>query len=232
MDPQLVLVAGLIGDLIAVIEEFVLDLTTDTYNAVGWFGVVVMMAIENVIVPLPSEIVMPLAGWKLVLEPGHGPWHLVLAGLFGALGSLIGSLITYWIGAAGGRPLLERYGRYVLITRRDLARADHWFATRGELTVFVTRLIPVVRGFISLPAGVSRMNIWRFSAYTFAGAFPWSLGLAWGGYLLGDNWESLRSTLRPFDIPVILVVLAAAAWYVWHKRKELRRDAEETRNLE
>lgn len=232
MEPELVLVVGLIGDLIAIIEEFVLDLTTNTYNAVGWFGVVVMMAIENVIIPLPSEIVMPLAGWKLVLEPGHGAWHLVLAGLFGALGSLIGSLITYWIGAAGGRPLLERYGRYVLITRRDLARADHWFATRGELTVFVTRLIPVVRGFISLPAGVSRMNIWRFSAYTFAGAFPWSFGLAWGGYLLGDNWESLRSTTRPFDIPIIIAVLLAIAWYVWHKRKELRRDAEETRQPE
>ncbi len=232
MEPELVLVVGLIGDLIAAIEEFVLNLATDTYDAVGWFGVVAMMAIESAAIPLPSEVVMPLAGWKLVLEPGHGAWYLVLAGFYGALGNLIGSLIAYWIGAAGGRPLLERYGRYVLITRSDLARADRWFATRGELTVFATRLMPVVRTFISVPAGVSRMNIWRFSAYTFAGAFPWSLGLAWGGYLLGDNWESLRSAMRPFDIPIILVVLAAIAWYIWHKRRELRRDAEETGDLE
>ena len=135
MEPELVLVAGLIGDLIAVIEEFVLDLATNTYDAVGWFGVVGMMAIESAAIPLPSEVVMPLAGWKLVLEPGHGPWYLVLAGFYGALGNLIGSLIAYWIGAAGGRPLLERYGRYVLITRNDLARADRWFATRGVLLI-------------------------------------------------------------------------------------------------
>ena len=229
MEPELIIVAGFIGDLISVIEEFVLELATDTYNAVGWFGVVAMMAIESAAIPLPSEVVMPLAGWKLVLEPGHGHWHLVLAGFYGALGNLIGSLIAYWVGAAGGRPLLERYGRYVLITKRDLDRADRWFATRGELTVFATRLLPVIRTFISVPAGVSRMNIWRFSFYTFAGAFPWSLGLAWGGYALGANWETLRNVMRPFDIPIILAVLAAIAWYVWHKRKELRRDAEEAR---
>jgi len=227
LEPELIIVAGFIGDLIGVIEEFVLELATDTYNAVGWFGVVAMMAIESAAIPLPSEVIMPLAGWKLVLEPGHGHWHLVLAGFYGALGNLIGSLIAYWVGAGGGRPLLERYGRYVLITKKDLDRADRWFATRGELTVFATRLLPVIRTFISVPAGVSRMNIWRFSFYTFAGAFPWSLGLAWGGYALGANWETLRSVMRPFDIPIILIVLAAIAWYIWHKRGELRRDAEQ-----
>jgi len=227
LEPELLLVLGFVGDLISHIEEFVLDFATDTYAAVGWFGVVVMMAIESAAIPLPSEVIMPMAGWKLVLERGHGPWFLVVAGLYGALGNLIGSLIAYWIGAAGGRPLLEKYGRWVLITRRDLERADGWFERRGELTVFATRLMPVVRTFISVPAGVSRMNIWRFSFYTFAGALPWSIGLAWGGYLLGDNWEKLRNVMRPFDIPIILVILAAVAWYVWHKRKELRRDTEE-----
>ena len=228
MEPELILVAGFIGDLISTFEEFILELATDTYNAVGWFGVVVMMAIESAAIPLPSEVVMPLAGWKLIEEPGLSAWYLLLAGFYGALGNLLGSLIAYWVGAAGGRPLLERYGRYVLITRKDLDRADRWFATKGELTVFATRLMPVVRTFISVPAGVSRMNIWRFSFYTFLGAFPWSVGLAWGGYALGANWESLRGVMRPFDIPIVLAVLIAIAWYVRHKRKELRRDAEET----
>ena len=120
--------------------------------------------------------------------------------------------------------LLEKYGRYVLITRRDLERADRWFNERGELTVFITRLMPVVRTFISIPAGVSRMNIWRFSAYTFLGAFLWSLGLAYGGYLLGENWEDLRGAMRPFDIPIIVVILLAVAWYVRHKLREIRAE--------
>jgi len=185
------------------------------------------MAIESAAIPLPSELIMPLAGWKLILERGHGAAWLLLAGLYGAIGNLIGSWIAYGIGAAGGRPLLERYGRYVLITKRDLERADRWFSERGELTVFVTRLMPVVRTFISVPAGVSRMNLWKFSVYTFLGAFPWSVGLAWGGYVLGENWEDLRAWMRPADYPIIAIVVVAVAWYVWHKVREIRREGRE-----
>jgi membrane protein DedA with SNARE-associated domain len=182
------------------------------------------MAVESAAIPFPSEIIMPLSGWKLILERDASPWFVLLAGFYGAVGNLLGSLVAYWIGAVGGRPLLEKYGRYVLITRRDLERADRWFERRGELTVFVTRLLPVVRTFISVPAGVARMNLWKFCLYTFPGAFIWSAALAWGGYLLGENWEQLRAKARPFDIPIIAAVLLLIAWYVWHKVRELRAE--------
>jgi membrane protein DedA with SNARE-associated domain len=201
-----------------------LEFITRLYEVMGWPGVVVAMALETVVFPLPSEIVMPLAGWKLVLERGHSAWWLLVAGFYGALGHLLGSWVAYWVGASGGRPLLERYGRYVLITRKDLARADRWFTERGELTVFVTRMIPVVRSFISVPAGVARMNFWKFSIFTFLGAFPWSLGLASGGYLLGENWETLRAWMRPAEYPIIAIVALAVAWYIWHKIREVRHE--------
>ncbi len=206
-----------------------LEFITDVYEFIGWGGVVFMMAVESAAIPLPSEIIMPLAGWKLILERESSAWFILLAGFYGALGNLLGSLVAYYAGAIGGRPLLERYGRYVLITRKDLDRADSWFEKRGELTVFATRMMPVIRTFISIPAGVSRMNIWKFSIYTFLGAFPWSVGLAYGGYALGENWEDLRAVMRPFDIPIILAVLVAVAWYVRHKLKELKAEAAEER---
>ncbi|MEK7873129.1 MAG: DedA family protein, partial [Chloroflexota bacterium] len=115
---------------------------------------------------------------------------------------------------SGGRSVLERYGKYILITRHDLDRADRWFARYGDAAIFFSRLLPVVRTFISFPAGVSRMNIWKFSLYTFLGAFPWSLGLAYGGYVLGEHWERLRGVMRPFDIPIILAILALVGWYM------------------
>ncbi len=207
------------------VEEALLGFTTDLYGAIGWLGVIALMAVESAAIPFPSEIIMPLAGWKLILEKDVTAWFVLVAGLYGALGNLIGSLVAYWVGARGGRPLLERYGKYVLISHRDLERADHWFEKRGELTVFITRLMPVVRTFISVPAGVSRMNLWKFSIYTFAGAFLWSAGLAWGGYLLGENWETLRERARPFDIPIIIALVLLVGWYVWYKVKELRQDS-------
>ena len=208
-------------------EDNLLDFITEVYDFMGWGGVVFMMAIESAAIPLPSEIIMPLAGWKLILERESSAWLVLLAGFYGALGNLIGSLIAYYAGAIGGRPLLERYGKYVLITRKDLDRADSWFEKRGELTVFATRMMPEIRTFISIPAGVARMNIWKFSFYTFLGAFPWSVGLAYGGFKLGQNWEDLRSVMRPFDIPIILATLLAVAWYVRHKLKELKAEAAE-----
>lgn len=157
---------------------------------------------------------MPLAGWMLVKDRGLGAEWLVLAALFGAVGNTLGSLLAYYVGAWGGRPFVVKYGRYVLISRHDLDLADRWFRRWGNLAVFVSRLLPVVRTFISLPAGVSRMPVWQFTAYTFAGSFPWSLGLAWGGFLLGDNWETLRDWMRPADIPILIVVVVLVVWYV------------------
>jgi len=196
------------------IEQQLLEFVRLVYGTLGWPGVVALMAIESACIPLPSEIIMPLAGWMLIRDRGQDLSLLLLAGFAGALGNLLGSLVAYAVGAYGGRSIFERYGKYVLVTRHDLDRADRWFAKYGDAAIFFSRLLPVVRTFISFPAGVSRMNIWKFSLYTFLGAFPWSLGLAYGGYVLGEHWEQLRTVMRPFDIPIILVILALVAWYV------------------
>ena len=177
------------------------------------------MAIESACIPLPSELIMPLAGWMLVKERGLGAEWLVLAALFGAVGNTAGSLLAYYVGAWGGRPLVAKYGRYVLISHHDLDLADRFFRRWGNLAVFVSRLLPVVRTFVSLPAGVSKMPVWQFTAYTFAGSFPWSLGLAWGGFVLGENWERLRDWMRPADIPILIVATVLVALYVYRHVK-------------
>ncbi len=171
------------------------------------------MAVESAGIPVPSEIIMPLAGWFLVQDKGHGFGYVLLAGVLGGLGNTLGSIVAYWIGDYGGRPLLERYGRYVLITRHDLDRADRFFELRGPLAVFVSRVLPVVRTYISFPAGIARMRFGLFVVLTFAGSFIWSLALAWAGYLLGKDWEKIRNVMRPFDYPIAAVILLAIAWF-------------------
>jgi len=184
------------------------------------------MAIESACIPLPSEIIMPLAGWFLVDARGLGVEWLLLAAFCGALGNLIGSLAAYAVGAWGGRPLLLRYGRYLLITRHEVEQAERWFARYGDRAVFISRMLPVIRTFISLPAGIARMNIWRFSILTFVGSFPWSLGLAWSGFLLGENWERIREWMRPADIPILIVLAALVAWYIYRRVRTVLREAE------
>jgi len=204
------------------IEDALVDAARDLYDAIGWPGVVFLMAIESACVPFPSEIIMPLAGWFLVKDRGHGFEYLLLAGFFGALGNLIGSLVAYYAGAWGGRLFLERYGRWVLITPRELDTAERWFGRYGEIAVFASRLVPVVRTFISLPAGIARMNVWRFGVLSFAGSFPWSLALAWAGYLLGEHWERLTDWFRPVSIPIAIAVLLLAGYFVYRRIKEIR----------
>ena len=184
------------------------------------------MAIESACIPLPSEIIMPLAGWFLVDDRGLGVEWLFLAALCGALGNLIGSLIAYGVGAWGGRPLLLRYGRYFLISRQEVEQAERWFARYGDRAVFISRVLPVIRTFISLPAGIARMNLWRFTILTFVGSFPWSLGLAWAGYLLGENWERIREWMRPADIPILIALAAVVAWYIYRRVRTVLREAE------
>ena len=202
------------------------------FDAIGWFGVVVLMAIESTAVPLPSEVVMPMAGWRLIADRGLGFEFVLLAGLFGGIGSVIGSLAEYYVARAGGRPLIEKYGKYLLITRKDIERADRWFATRGEITILVGRLIPGVRHFISIPAGVSRMNVPRFAIFTFVGAFPWSLALAWAGYVLGQNFEEIRGFTRPFVLPVVIIVFLAALWIIRGRILEIREETQQRRREE
>jgi membrane protein DedA with SNARE-associated domain len=134
--------------------------------------------------------------------------------------------VAYYIGAKGGRPLLNRYGKYLLISRHELDLADRWFTKYGERVAFFSRLLPVVRTFISLPAGISRMNVMKFSIFTFLGAYPFCLGLAYGGYKLGEHWEDLRNAMRPFDIPIIIAVVLLVVWYVWRHWKRAWRPEE------
>lgn len=205
-------------------EQAVIDFLRTLYETVGWPGVVLAMAIESACIPLPSELIMPLAGWMLVKDGGMGWEGLLLAGFLGGVGCTLGSAVAYWIGAIGGRPVAEKYGYYVFVTRRDLDRMDRWFARYGDQIAFFSRLLPVVRTFISLPAGVARANFPKFLLYTFLGSVIWSFALAWAGYEVGANWEDIRATMRPFDIPIILVVLALAGWHVRHKLRERRAD--------
>ena len=164
----------------------------------------------------------------LIEKEGLGIGYIFLAGLFGAIGNVIGSLIAYWVGDKGGIPFLRRYGKYILISNHDLDRANQWFAKYGDWITFASRLLPAVRTFISLPAGIARMNLVKFTLYAFLGSLIWSIALAWGGYLLGQNWERLREAMRPFDYPIIgavLVLIVAAVWLrLRHRRQGLTKD--------
>ena len=218
---------NIIIDLIETVEHWLLDFSTEVYELMGWGGVVVLMALESTAFPLPSEIVMPFAGWRLILDKGLGVEWVFLAGFWGAVGSVIGSLVEYYISRAGGRPIIERYGKYLLITRKDLERADYWFSHRGEITILVGRLVPVVRHFISIPAGVAKMNVIKFSVYTFIGALPWCVFLAWTGYLLGDNYDAVRDYTRSFTLPIVGIGCVLVTWFLVHRIREIRAENDE-----
>jgi membrane protein DedA with SNARE-associated domain len=173
------------------------------------------MAVESACIPFPSELIMPLAGWMLIKDQSLPMVYTLAAGAYGALGNTIGSVIAYYVGMWAGRPLLNKYGRYILISQRDLDLTDRWFSRSGSWTVFVSRILPVVRTYISLPAGIARMNIFKFLAYTFIGSFIWSTGLAYGGYQLGEHWEQLRNAMRPFDPLIIAIIIALIGLFIY-----------------
>jgi len=181
------------------------------------------MAVESACIPLPSELIMPLAGWMLIKERSLAVTYILVAGAYGALGNTIGSAVAYGVGMWGGRPFLEKYGRYILISRHDLDLADRWFDKSGNWSIFVSRLLPVVRTFISLPAGIARMHFVKFLAFTFLGSFIWSVGLAYGGYRLGEHWEQIRTVMRPFDPFVIAVFVVLVALYIYRHLKRSSR---------
>ncbi len=185
-----------------------------------YMGIMLLMGIESACIPLPSEIIMPFSGYLVYT----GTLALWLVALAGAVGCVLGSLLAYAVGAWGGRPLIERYGKYLLISRHDLDLADRWFHRHGDITIFVGRLLPVIRTFIAFPAGVARMPLWRFSIYTFVGSFLWCLGLAWIGMKLGQHWDTLGVWFHRFDAVIVGAFALALAWYVWRHLRQLRRD--------
>jgi membrane protein DedA with SNARE-associated domain len=185
----------------------------------GYSGIVLLMAIESACIPLPSELIMPFAGYLVFT----GNLNLWLVATFGALGCNLGSLVAYEIGCYGGRPLVEKYGRWILLTHRELNWADRFFARWGYLAVFIARLLPVIRTFIALPAGIARMPRGRFHIYTFLGSWPWCLGLAWLGMKLGQNWRELGKYFHQFDAVIGVILLLGLAYFVWsHWQNRIR----------
>jgi len=201
--------------IIAPITAFIIA----TISTLGYGGVLLMMAIESACIPLPSEVIMPFSGYLV----STGRFSLQGVAIYGAVGCLLGSYLAYYVGATGGRQFLLRYGRYVLIAPHEIELADRFFERWGSAAVFVARLLPVVRTFIAFPAGVARMEIWRFSIYTLLGSYPWCLALAYAGQKLGENWNTLGPWFHRFDgIIVGLLVLAAAA-AIYSRVRSIRR---------
>lgn len=206
----------MVAKLFSLLAAAIIDLITRS----GYLGIVLLMGIESACIPLPSEVIMPFSGY-LVFKGTLVFWIVVLAG---AIGCVLGSLLAYAVGAWGGRRLVERYGKYVLVSRRDLDLADRWFREHGGIIIFVGRLLPVVRTFIAFPAGVARMPIGRFCAYTFLGSLIWCALLAWIGVQLGQHWDTLGSWFHRFDAVILAVLLIGFGGYVWryvrHRREE------------
>ena len=187
---------------------------TGSISNLGYYGIVIMMGIESACIPLPSEIIMPFGGYLVSMHPEkYTIWGM---GLAGALGCVWGSAVAYWAGRSGGRPFIERYGKYILIRKKDLDKADAWFNKYGYTAVFIARLLPIIRTFISFPAGVARMNFWWFILYTFIGSLPWCLALAFVGKILGDRWESIRNYFHGADIIIAIVIVILLAFYIYH----------------
>jgi membrane protein DedA with SNARE-associated domain len=185
-----------------------------TISSLGYAGIVVLMAIESACIPLPSEIIMPFSGYLVAT----GRFELVWVATAGALGCNLGSTVAYWVGSYGGRRFIEKWGAYILMSRRDLELADRFFARYGSATVFISRLLPVIRTFIALPAGIARMPQAKFQIYTFLGSWPWCFALAYIGMKLGEHWESdptLRDFLHRFDAVIVGAIALGFGWYVW-----------------
>jgi membrane protein DedA with SNARE-associated domain len=185
----------------------------------GYAGIVLLMAIESACIPLPSEVIMPFSGYLVAV----GRFDLLGVAVAGAVGCNVGSLVAYYVGSWGGRPLVERYGRYALITRHDLEMADRFFARYGDWAVFIARLLPVVRTFIALPAGIARMNVLRFHVFTFLGSLPWCYALAYAGMKLGSRWTDLRQYFHRFDTVLGIIIIAGAVWFVHNRWKNRLR---------
>lgn len=191
-------------------------------SAGGYFGVAALMAIESACIPLPSEVIMPFAGYLVSL----GRLSLIGAATAGAVGCNVGSTIAYLVAAHGGRTAFERWGAYVLLRHEELDRAEHFFARYGAATVFVGRLLPVIRTFISFPAGLARMPMLKFQIYSFVGSWPWCFALAYAGAMLGARWNSdpiFRRLFHQFDAAAVAALLVGLAWFIWSRWRERSR---------
>jgi len=206
------------------------------YDAVGYVGVAAAVALETIVAPIPSEVILPMAGWKVsqsvadpsVVEPLTGlPWNIPLAVTLATVGSIVGALVGYAIGAWGGRPILDRYGPYVGIGASDLDRADRWFERWGSWAVFLGRMVPLVRTFVSYPAGIARMPLGRFVLFSTLGSLPWNAALIYAGLVVGDNYPEISAAMKPYEYVIYAVVIGLVLLFVgrwwWSKRAGRQR---------
>jgi membrane protein DedA with SNARE-associated domain len=197
----------LIEAVIAELGSFVITMI----SKFGYTGILITMAIESACIPLPSEIIMPFSGYLV----STGQFSMLGVTMAGAIGNVLGSLVAYYVGVWGGRPFVERYGQYFLVSRRDLEMADRWFLKYGEAAVLISRMLPVVRTFISLPAGIVRMNVPRFVLFSFIGAVPWCYLLAYIGLKLGERWDGLHEYFHHLDVVIGMVLVLGFICFLW-----------------
>jgi len=206
----------MIGNFLESLMFFVIN----TIRAFSYFGVFILTMAESACIPIPSEVIMPFSGFLVA----SGYFNFILVVLVATLGELTGGTIAYYVGKTGGRSLVERYGKYILISHHDLNTADHWFSRYGDKVVFFGRLLPIIRTYISFPAGVSKMKYSRFALFTVLGTLPWVIALTFLGIKLGDNWQIIRVYFHKFDILILALILIALVWYVWRHIKNMRKE--------
>jgi membrane protein DedA with SNARE-associated domain len=206
---------GMTEKILAILAHFIVA----TISASGYLGIALLMAIESACIPLPSEIIMTFSGYLV----HTGRFQLIWAATAGAVGCNLGSAVAYWVGAYGGRPLIERFGRYVLLSKRDLDRTTRFFLKYGAITVFAARLLPVIRTFIALPAGIAKMPLLRFHVYTFLGSWPWCFALTYAGMRLGQSWDTdprFKAAFHHFHTVAVLLLLIGIVWFLWSHWKQ------------
>lgn len=185
-------------------------------SQLGYMGIIITMGIESACIPLPSEIIMPFSGYLV----STGRFTLLGTAVAGAFGCVVGSVVAYWVGIWGGRPFIQKYGKYVLLSQKDLATADRFFEKYGEWAIFFSRLLPIIRTFISLPAGIARMNFVKFVIYTFIGSLPWCLLLAYVGKVMGENWAGIRVYFRRADILIGIIIVLGIVYFLYRHLKQ------------
>ncbi len=198
------------------ILAFVANSAIEVISFLGYFGVFLLMTLESTFLPIPSELIMPFAGYLA----HKGEMNFWLVALVGGIGATLGSTISYYMGYYGGKPFIEKFGKYFLINEKDMRWTEEWFEKHGEKTIFITRFLPVARHLISGPAGMARMDIKKFVVFTFLGAFLWSLALTYAGFYLGSRWEEVHHLMRPFSIVIVLFTVGVGVWYVWRHLKQ------------
>ena len=192
---------------------------TEVIGDYGYYAVVVLMILESACIPIPSEVTMVFGGFLV----SRGRLDFFWVGMLGTLANVLGSWLAYWVGLVGGRPLIERWGKYIFLRKHELDRAEIWFEKHGEAAVFVSRLLPVVRTFISLPAGVAKMPFVKFTVYTFLGCLPWTFALTWAGFLLGENWETFLKYGEPVSIAIGVILLGVLVWWLVRRARARTR---------